>query len=339
MEEINLFIDTNRMESQSIKIENNLNFDNEEENSSKTPPNNHPSYSTNHEIKEQINKIRNKLNLMKEKQNNNQILTIKPEINSEGKRIINQLPNENNFSNNPHPIKQNINNFYYHNKNIPATSSTTYFNISSNKKKKITYIEKIETIKTIETQMEDVDEENDDTDDQDDQIEKKIEEIRYKKQMIKQKIEEMKNQRKEILPEIFGNIIEEGRILMPNVPSIFLPKLGIKSGTMYCTISFEKNMPDNYYNPRNSTLEDVSENLAMTMGFAPPQIKGLKLGFLTPNYSQEEMEKYSKGLLSVCTKDVNYIRILSFRKTANGNVIAFDQVSVMYNYNGKPHKA
>eukprot|EP01091_Cochliopodium_minus_P004489 TRINITY_DN1437_c0_g1_i5.p1 TRINITY_DN1437_c0_g1~~TRINITY_DN1437_c0_g1_i5.p1 ORF type:complete len:436 (-),score=125.50 TRINITY_DN1437_c0_g1_i5:117-1331(-) len=338
MEDVLMEMDT--IASHSIRNEDIFYFGMENSSNKKNTPKTQliqPIFSTNEEIEQQEKSIRDKLNIIKERQNNRD--------NKINKKKTNQIKNkerELGIINQSTVYQANYNSYSssYQGKNIThkiqKNNSVNNDNPSLRKKKKtITFIKMIENEEIMQQNMENCE---DDSTEDDEEISKKIEEIRYKKLMLKQKIEEMENQRKEILPIDFGSN-DQDNLLIPNVPSIFLPKLGIKSGTMYFTLTFEKNMPDNYYNPRNIVLEDASENFTMTLGFTPPQILGIKLGFLTPNYSQEEMEKYSKGLLSVCTKDVNYIRILSFRKTANGNVIAFDQVSVMYNYNGKPHKA
>eukprot|EP01091_Cochliopodium_minus_P013124 TRINITY_DN4142_c0_g1_i1.p1 TRINITY_DN4142_c0_g1~~TRINITY_DN4142_c0_g1_i1.p1 ORF type:complete len:287 (+),score=93.82 TRINITY_DN4142_c0_g1_i1:37-861(+) len=160
---------------------------------------NHQIFSNKTEIKQQMNNVIERLNFMIGKRENNNKIIIESNIISR-KEII---P--------PHPNNKIILN------QVPLNIHTKEENLTTTK-----MIER-KTIEILdESDLSVVDDKEESTED-DEEITKKIEEIRCKKLMMQQKIEEIKNQKKEIFTLNFRNK-EHENLVIPDIPKIFLPK-------------------------------------------------------------------------------------------------------------------
>ena len=82
--------------------------------------------------------------------------------------------------------------------------------------------------------------------------------------------------------------------LFPMIPKVFLPLIGIKSGSMYMVISFKEDLGENDYHTQNMRMNTVSETLALAFGFNPNNLIGKYVSTVSPNYSKDQLEIISK---------------------------------------------
>eukprot|EP01091_Cochliopodium_minus_P009409 TRINITY_DN2310_c2_g1_i2.p1 TRINITY_DN2310_c2_g1~~TRINITY_DN2310_c2_g1_i2.p1 ORF type:complete len:477 (-),score=122.60 TRINITY_DN2310_c2_g1_i2:328-1758(-) len=139
-----------------------------------------------------------------------------------------------------------------------------------------------------------------------------INQLLLEKERLKREIERIKKKagkyEETYMLEKYKNMLQKF------IPSIFLPYVGMKSGTMFNVLAFPKNISLKSYNPNFMKMVDVSVNSSLVIGLRPQDLINKYVSEYMAPFTQTQAENYSKTFLEMCTQKINYLRQVGFAK-------------------------